>query len=146
MTLQVNLLRTSFDLVIARHPDLTRVFYEILFARHPEARQLFFRKTIAVQEQMLAETLVAALEHLEEPEWLASRLAEMGGRHAEYGVTADMYGWVAEALLATLARVAGDDWSPALESAWTDALTAIATMMLAGHALAEPFEPMESVG
>jgi hemoglobin-like flavoprotein len=146
MTLQVNLLRTSFDLVIARQPNLTRVFYEILFARHPEARQLFFRKTIAVQEQMLAETLDAALEHLEEQEWLASRLAEMGARHAEYGVSAEMYGWVAEALLATLARIAGDDWTPALEAAWGDALTAIETLMLAGHALVEPVEPMESVG
>src|SRR6266516_2991533 len=101
MALQVNLLRTSFDLVIERQPDLARVFYETLFARRPEARELFFRKTIAVQEQMLAEALVAVLDHVEDGAWLRSRLSEMGARHAEYGVTEEMYDWVAQALLAT---------------------------------------------
>jgi len=50
-----------------------------------------------------------------------------------------MYGWVAEVQLATLARAAGDAWSPAYEAAWRDALTAIAELMLAGY------PPQESV-
>ncbi|HEY4027883.1 MAG TPA: globin domain-containing protein [Candidatus Dormibacteraeota bacterium] len=144
MRLQVDLLRTSFQMVIERQPNLTRIFYEVLFARHPEARQLFFRKTIEVQEQMLAETLSTAVDHLEDGPWLQSRLAELGSRHAEYGVTEEMYGWVAEALLAALARVAGDDWTPDVEAAWGDALTAIATLMLAAQT--SPARRIESFG
>jgi len=139
MALDVDALRASFGVVIDRQPDLTKVFYEELFARHPEARALFSRRPMAVQERMLAETLVAAMDHLEDPAWLSEQLAALGARHAEYGVTTEMYGWVAEVLLATLARAAGDAWSPAYEAAWRDALTAIAELMLAGY------PPQESV-
>lgn len=133
MALQVELLRTSFDTVIARQPDLPHVFYEELFERHPEARALFFRKPLATQERMLAETLVAGLDHLEDDGWLRANLGELGARHTEYGVTEEMYGWVAHTLVDTLARVAGDDWSPAHDAAWRDALAAIAALMLAGR-------------
>lgn len=137
MTLDVDRLRTSFELVLARQPDLTHVFYEELFVRHPEARALFSRNSIEVQERMLAETLVAAMDHLEDGDWLATNLAALGARHAEYGVSPVMYGWVAEALLATLAKVGGGDWTDTLELAWTEALAAIASLMLAGYPSAE---------
>ena len=139
MGLDADALRTSFGVVIDRQPDLTKAFYEELFERHPEARALFTRKPMAVQEQMLAETLVAALDHLDDPAWLSEQLAALGAKHADYGVTAEMYGWVADALLATLERAAGDAWTPAYETAWRDALTAIAELMLAGY------PPQESV-
>jgi len=63
--------------------------------------------------------LVAALDHLEDAEGLSTNLAVLGARHAEYGMTAAMYGWVAEALLATLAKVGGDEWTATHETAWT---------------------------
>ena len=133
MALDVDAVRTSFGLVIERQPDLTRVFYQELFARHPEARALFSRQPMEVQERMLAETLIAALDHLDDADWLRTTLSELGRRHSEYGVTDEMYGWVAETLLATLTRAAGDDWTPAYEAAWREALGAIAGMMLAGY-------------
>jgi hemoglobin-like flavoprotein len=133
LALDVDALRTSFGVAIVRQPDLTHVFYEELFARHPEAKPLFFRRPLEVQEQMLATTIVAALDHLEDAEWLRDELGALGARHAEYGVSEEMYGWVAESLLATLARAVGDDWTPAYEAAWRDALAAIAGLMLAGY-------------
>lgn len=134
MALDVDALRTSFGVVIERQPELTHVFYEDLFERHPEVRRLFFRRPREVQERMLAETLVAALDHLEDGDWLTAQLGTLGAQHADYGVTEEMYGWVAETLIATLAREAGDAWSPAYEAAWREALTAIAGLMLAGAA------------
>jgi len=133
MTLDVDALRASFDLVITRQPDLTHVFYEELFVRYPESRALFFRRPQAVQEQMLAETLVAALDHLDDDEWLRDKLAGLGAQHAEYGVTEEMYGWVASTLLDTLAKAAGDDWTAETATAWRDALGAVASLMLAGY-------------
>jgi hemoglobin-like flavoprotein len=133
MALDVDALRASFALVIDREPNLTAVFYEELFARHPEARSLFFRRPPEVQERMLAETLVAALDHLEDVGWLSEKLAELGRRHAEYGVVDEMYGWVAETLLATLERAGGDGWTAGYAAAWRDALEAIASLMLAGY-------------
>lgn len=133
MALDVDRLRGSFELVLERQPDLTHVFYEELFARHPEARALFSRNPMEVQERMLAETLVAAMDHLEDGGWLSSNLAALGSRHADYGVTPQMYGWVAEALLATLAKAGGEQWTEAHQTAWTDALGAIQSLMLAGY-------------
>ena len=52
-------------------------------------------------------------------------------RDTDYGVTKDMYPWVGECLLATLADVLGSSWTKETEKAWTDAYGAICSLMLA---------------
>lgn len=136
MALDVTLLRSSFDLVVERQPMLTARFYEVLFERYPRARALFHRRPPEVQQNMLQEALVAVLDHLEEAEWLRDTLLGLGAKHADYGVSDEMYDWVAESLLATLAEVAGDQWNEALHAAWTAALGAIAGMMKEGGRVA----------
>lgn len=132
MTLDADALRSSFDLVVGRRPDLTMRFYEILFARYPEAAPLFGRNPREVQARMLAEAIAAVLDHLDDAPWLTSTLGTLGAKHVGYGVTAPMYAWVGDALLATLAEVAGDAWTPRVEAAWTEAYGAISGLMLAG--------------
>ena len=130
--LDVPLLRSSFQLVVERQPALVHRFYEILFERHPQARSLFGRNSAAKQEEMLTGALVAVMDHLEDAPWLVSTLQGLGAKHVAYGVTPEMYGWVGASLLATLAEVAGADWSPKLEAAWTEAYGAIAGLMQQG--------------
>lgn len=132
MGLCISLLRSSFALVIAREPSLTGRFYEHLFTGHPEARPMFRRRPRATQERMLADALASILQHLDDPPWLAERLGTMGARHVEYGVTHEMYAWVGEALLATLAEVSGSDWSAELARAWGEAYGVIASAMQEG--------------
>ena len=134
MALNVALLRNSFDLVVERQPQLVHRFYEILFERYPQARPLFGRNTAAKQEKMLTDALVAVMDHLEDAPWLTSTLKGLGAKHVGYGVTSEMYGWVGGSLLATLAEVAGKDWTPALEIGWTEAYGAIAGLMQVGAA------------
>ncbi len=136
MGLNVPLLRKSFDLVLEREPALTKRFYEILFSRYPQAKPMFSRNAPEKQQQMLAEALVAVVDHLEDASWLGDTLRGMGAKHVEYGVTDDMYDWVGASLLATLAEVAGDDWTDELASAWGDAYGAITSLMLEGAATA----------
>ncbi len=128
MTLDPTILRDSFELVIDRRPDLTVRFYEILFSRYPELAPLFGRDR-GVQAKMLASAIAAVLDHLEDAPWLESTLGELGRRHVGYGVTAKMYDQVGDALLATLAEVAGDDWTPDVAAQWTLAYGAIAGLM-----------------
>ncbi len=132
MSLNVPLLRSSFELVVERQPQLTRRFYEILFQRYPQAKPLFHRRTPDAQEKMLNDALVAVMDRLDDAPWLTSTLKELGAKHVSYGVTAEMYDWVGASLLATLAEVAKDDWTPELEAAWTEAYGAIAGLMLSG--------------
>ncbi|HVK76641.1 MAG TPA: globin domain-containing protein [Kofleriaceae bacterium] len=132
MTLDPTILRTSFALVVERKPDLTVRFYEILLARYPALAPMFARTPRAAQAEMLAQALGAVLDHLEDASWLAATLGALGRRHVGYGVTDEMYDHVGDALLATLAEVAGDDWTPAVAEQWTLAYGAIAGMMKAG--------------
>lgn len=129
MSLNVSLLRQSFALVVEREPQLTSRFYEILFARYPQARPLFGRTSQGKQAEMLQSALVAVMDHLEDGPWLTSTLGALGQKHVGYGVTAEMYDWVGDSLIATLAESAGTAWSPELQAAWIDAYTAIATLM-----------------
>ncbi len=133
MTLDASLLRSSFDLVIEREPQLTTRFYEILFTRYPQVRPLFGANG-PKQAEMLQQALVSVMEHIEDAHWLRQTLAAMGRKHVDYGVTREMYDWVGASLLATIAEAAGDAWSLELEGAWREAYAAIASLMQAGAA------------
>ncbi len=129
--LDANILRSSFDLVIDRRPDLTLRFYEILFQRYPALQPMFSRDR-SQQGKMLAQAIAVVLDHLDDAPWLANTLGEMGRKHVGYGVTDAMYGMVGDALLATLAEVAAEAWTPEVAHQWTLAYSAIASMMQAG--------------
>lgn len=131
MTLDPQILRDSFELIIDRRPDLTIRFYEILFERYPQLAPMF-RRDRSTQARMLAGAISAVLDHLEDAPWLTSTLGELGAKHVGYGVTDLMYDQVGDALLATLAEVAAETWSPVVANQWVKAYTAIASMMQAG--------------
>lgn len=134
MALNAPLLRESFALVTEREPQLVNRFYEILFERHPQARALFGRNSGERQAEMLRSALVSVIDHLEDASWLDATLRQLGAKHLDYGVTDPMYAWVGESLLATLAEIAGPDWTPELAGEWAEAYGAIATLMQRGAA------------
>lgn len=131
MTLDPTILRSSFELVIDRAPDLTMRFYEILFERYPQLSRLFTRDRTA-QSKMLAGALAAVLDHLEDAPWLEATLGALGAKHVGYGVTDEMYAMVGDALLATFEEIAAEAWTDEVCTQWTAAFGAIAAMMQAG--------------
>jgi hemoglobin-like flavoprotein len=131
MALNVELLRSSFALVVEREPEVTSKFYDVLFAKYPAVKPLFSRRSRAEQEKMLRDMLVAIIDHLEDATWLTTQLSGLGAKHVNYGVTPEMYGWVGDSLLETLAHVAGDAWTPELKATWTEAYGAVAGLMQA---------------
>jgi hemoglobin-like flavoprotein len=131
MALNADLLRSSFELVVEHEPEVTHRFYDVLFSKYPQVEPLFGRRSRADQERMLRDMLVAIVEHVEDPAWLQHQLAALGSKHLGYGVTSDMYGWVGDALLTTLADVAGPAWTPEIADTWTQAYGAIAGLMQA---------------
>jgi hemoglobin-like flavoprotein len=131
MTLDPDILRSSFELVIDRRPDLTLRFYEILFERYPQLERLFSRDR-TMQSKMLAGALAAVIDHLEDAPWLQRTLGALGAKHIGYGVTDEMYDMVGDALLATLGEVADEAWTPEVAAQWAMAYGAIASLMQAG--------------
>lgn len=127
-----DLLRSSFALVTERAPDITLRFYDVLFARYPQVKPMFGRNSIDKQAEMLTGALVAVIDHLEDAAWLETTLRGLGAKHVDYGVREEMYPWVGECLVAALADVAGDAWTPDVAQAWTDAFGAISGLMMDG--------------
>src|SRR6187551_3515377 len=132
MSLDVVALRESFALVVERCPTVTKRFYEIFFERYPQVKPMFGRNSGPAQEKMLTDALVAVLDHVEDAPWLQQTLHGLGAKHVGYGVRDEMYDWVGECLLATLAEVAGEAWTPRVQAAWVGAFGAIRDLMLAG--------------
>lgn len=134
MGLNAELLQSSLAVVAEREPQITRRFYEHLFERYPQVRPLFSKNAAHLQQQMLQEAIVAVVEHVEDAAWLDTNLRAMGRKHVDYGVTEEMYDWVGECLLVTLAELADEAWTPEVAAAWTEAYGAIRGLMLAGAA------------
>jgi len=130
MMSDVPLLRETLELTLARDDTFPTRFYERLFAAHPEVRALFHRSTPGAQNKMFAQKLTALVDHLDDPHWLGRVLSMLAANHASYGVTAEMYPWVGEALIATLREACGDAWSPEAEHAWTDAYASLMKAIL----------------
>lgn len=132
MSLDVAILRDSFALIAERNPEITKRFYEIFFEKYPSVRPMFGRRSQREQEAMLTQALVAVLDHLEDSTTLGTILRDVGARHVAYGVKDEMYGWVGDALLTAFAEVLGEDFTPAVRAAWTDAYGAIVGLALEG--------------
>lgn len=125
------LLETSLELVDDEQ-GLTTRFYEILFDRHPAVRPMF-GTDIRPQAAMLRGAIVAVLDHLDDAEWLASTLGALGAKHAAYGATPAMFDAVAECMIAAMEERGGAAWTPEMTNAWTEALSAVAGLMLDGY-------------
>jgi len=133
MSLDVALLQDSFAIVAAKETELALRFYEILFERYPQTKPMFRRAT-EQQAKMLTGALAAVVAHVDDHDWLVATLPPLGAKHVDYGVTNEMYDWVGECLLAGMAEVCGDAFTPAVKSAWVGAYGAIAGLMQSGAA------------
>ncbi|EON32622.1 Hemoglobin-like flavoprotein [Gordonia terrae C-6] len=122
-------LQDSLSLVIDDEQKLMLSFYDRLFEEHPEVRPMF-GADLRPQATMLQQAIAAVLDHLDDTEWLGRTLGALGRRHADLGVTPEMYGWVAGALITTMAERGGGDWTDEMTAAWTEALGAVAGLML----------------
>lgn len=134
------MLRESLGLVAPVAGQLVADFYDRLFTEYPQVRPLF-PAVMDAQREKLLKAIIALVTHYDQPDALAPALATMGRNHVRYGATVEHYGAVGQTLLATLAKYAGDAWTPELAGAWERAYTwAAGTMMRAATDEAAPEE------
>jgi methyl-accepting chemotaxis protein len=132
VSLNVSALRRSFELIAPRADRFADRFYEKLFADFPEVRPLFGRTDLADQRRMLIQMLTIVMRSLEQPAVLSRVLGELGARHVDYGVREEHYPLVARTLMGALREFAGEAWTDEFNTAWTEALYAVAGLMLEG--------------
>jgi hemoglobin-like flavoprotein len=126
---QIALVQSSFEKVVPIAPSAATLFYGRLFETTPDVIP-FFKSSMDEQGRKLMATLglvVGSLGALDAVLPLAKSLAI---RHVSYGVRAEHYAPVGAALLWTLERELGADFTPEIEEAWAAAYGVLSNAMI----------------
>jgi len=128
---QKSLVQETWRRVVPIAEQAATLFYNRLFEINPGLRPLFAGVDMAAQRQKLLQALAAVVGELERIDEVLPQLEELGRRHAGYGVTEQHYEDVGSALLWTLGKSLGEDWTAETKAAWTAAYTLLADAMQA---------------
>lgn len=124
----ISLVRADFSAIGADADGFAARFYDRLFELDPTLRP-FFSADLAPQRRKLVQALAVVVAGLDRLDEIVATVTALGRRHGDYGVTADHYAIVGEALLATLEeRVVGFD--EIHRAAWGRAYTLLADVMI----------------
>ena len=132
MSLNVELLESSFLQIKAQETECMTHFYTLLFADYPEVKPLFAKTHMEKQAKQLFKSLVLVVDNLRHPDVLAKALQGLGTRHIHYGVLPAHYPMVGSTLLKAFSLCLGSAWTPAIEKAWSEAYTVVTALMLSG--------------
>lgn len=138
MTLQIELLETSFQAIAPCGEAFVTAFYERLFTHFPQTRAFFASTDMKEQRKKLLGALALVIQNLRKPEVLTSALKGLGQRHVNYGVRPEYYPIVGGVLLETFADFLGERWTPAYHDAWAQAYEAVCAIMLEGASVPTP--------
>jgi purine-binding chemotaxis protein CheW len=131
--LNVTLLENTFSALAPQGNYIVQRFYEELFSRYPDVKPMFANVSIEDQQRKLLSALKLVINNLRDPDNLNNTLRELGKRHREYGAEDAHYSAVTETLLEVMKEVAGDQWTPEVNQAWSDALKAVSKTMQSAH-------------
>ncbi len=129
--------QTSFAKIAPIADLAATLFYEDLFERDPRLRSLF-REDMTEQRQKLMAMLGTAAANLQHWEKIAAVVQALGRRHVAYGVEPTDYETVGAALIATLEKGLGDDFTQGVREAWVACYAAVTAEMLGAVASAAP--------
>lgn len=105
------------------------LFYSKLFSDNPALRKMFPSK-MELQYQKLIDMLNAVVIRLDKLDELTEEIAAMAQRHVEYGVRPAHYKLVGNALLWTLQKGLGKDWTEEVKNAWSTCYKILADTMI----------------
>jgi hemoglobin-like flavoprotein len=125
---KVALVQESFKKVAPIADTAADLFYERVFELAPSVRSMF-PDDLRDQKKKLMQMLGTAVTNLHQVDRIVSAIQEMGRRHVGYGVQDAHYSVVGQALLDTLAKGLGDDFTTEVRAAWSETFDLIATTM-----------------
>jgi nitric oxide dioxygenase len=126
---QISLVQSSFAKVAPIADVAATLFYEDLFARDPRLKGLF-KGDMAEQRRKLMVMLTTAVNHLTNWSKIKNVVQALGHRHVDYGVKPADYETVGAALIATLEKGLGAEFTPDVRAAWQACIATIANEML----------------
>lgn len=127
---EIGLIKKSWTPLEKIDPVVTGdIFYSKLFFENPELRNMFPQNMEGQYKKLvdMLDTIVARLEKLDE---LKGDIVAMAKRHVDYGVKPVHYNMVGKALLYTLQKVLGNEWTDEVRSAWINCYSILSGTMI----------------
>ncbi|SFD09308.1 globin domain-containing protein [Tropicimonas isoalkanivorans] len=121
--------KQSFEDLRPHHEPTSYDFYEELFARAPELRQLF-RDDLKGQGMRFMNTLGLVLDDMTNPNGTTVDYAELGHLHTTLGVRQAHFEPMEDALMASLGKKLGNEFTADLEEAWRNAFRAFSKKLI----------------
>ncbi|WP_341368694.1 globin family protein [Yoonia sp. BS5-3] len=136
---QITLIQDSFAKVAPISDAAAEIFYARLFEIAPEVKP-YFTNDMTEQGAKLMATLGVVVKGLRDLDKIVPVAQQLAVKHVDYGVKAEDYAPVGASLIYTLEKGLGDDFTPDLKDAWTEAYTVLSGVMIEaayGQAAAE---------
>jgi hemoglobin-like flavoprotein len=127
---QKALVQSSWAKVAPISETAAELFYSKLFELDPAVKPLFKAASLKEQGEKLMKTLTIAVNSLNNLDALVPIVQQLGKRHKTYGVLPSHYDTVAAALLDTLAKGLGDDFTAETKAAWVETYTVLSKTMI----------------
>ncbi|MBW8371531.1 MAG: hemin receptor [Thiobacillus sp.] len=125
---KIALVRSSWQLVLPIKDTSAQLFYGQLFELDPSLRSMF-KGDMAEQGRKLMAIINTAVNSLDDLSPILGAVQDMGRRHVAYGVTEAHYDTVGSALIWTLGKGLGEQFTPAVKDAWVETYTTLASAM-----------------
>jgi hemoglobin-like flavoprotein len=124
-----NLVKSTWKTMAPMADEVARRFYDRLFEIDASARALFKSSDLPEQRRKLVQALSLVVQGIDDLSTLAPVVADLGRRHAKYGVTESQYESVGAALLWTFEQSLGSNWTMEASRAWASAYAVLAGVM-----------------
>jgi hemoglobin-like flavoprotein len=128
---QIQLVQSALPFIAAEKEQVARLFYQRLFQLDPVLRDLF-KGDMVVQGGRVMSMLGTLVAGLNKPEQIVPILQAMGQRYAGYGIKDSHYATAGSALLWTLERCLGCNFTTDMRDAWIALFFVVSRTMIAG--------------
>jgi len=125
---KIALVRSSWQQVLPISDSAAKLFYGQLFELDPSLRSMF-KGDMVEQGRKLMAIINTAVNSLDNLGPILGAVEDMGRRHVGYGVTEAHYDTVGSALIWTLGKGLGEQFTPAVKDAWVETYTTLASAM-----------------
>ncbi|MDA1091388.1 MAG: chemotaxis protein CheA, partial [Proteobacteria bacterium] len=126
---EIQLVQATFKKAESNTAGIAEMFYTRLFEIEPGLKTLF-KGDMQTQGEHLMAMLKNAVEGLNDIDAIVPAVEDLGRRHVDYGVKDKDYDSVGEALLWTLEKGFGEDFTAEVKAAWTTVYTLLANVMI----------------
>lgn len=127
---QIALVKKSFEKAAGLGEKVAEIFYDELFNIDPGLRTMF-TGNMKEQGKKLLGALAMVVNNLEKTDIVVPVAEKLAVKHLDYGVTSQHYTLVGNALLRTLRKGLGPDFTPEVRAAWVAAYQLLADVMRA---------------